>query len=194
MLGLIGEAKDLLKGIVPKKTKTYDPSKNKVIISEGLELDGMLSAELSEDTKTSTVKGVDAQYYAIVEDFNEITLSVTLLTTSRCYSALQTLDVMSKQEKAVLPITVIENGEVIDSFVGSILSLGGRTLDKEGSAKTVVFSVKTRRAITGNEKTKITTETAPTGYDGNATSFPYNQGADDIVRRPLLNVNQIGNE
>ena len=82
---------------------------------------GLLSAELSEDTKkTSTVKGVDAQYYAIVEDFSEITLSVTLLTTSRCYSALQTLDVMLKQEKAVLPIVVIENGEVIDSFVGSI--------------------------------------------------------------------------
>ena len=61
MLGLIGEAKDFLKGIVTKKTKTYDPSKNKVIVAEGLELDGIISAELSEDTKTSTVKGVDAQ-------------------------------------------------------------------------------------------------------------------------------------
>ena len=54
MLGLIGEAKGFLKGVVTKKTKTYDPSKNEVIVAEGLELDGMLSAELSEDTKTST--------------------------------------------------------------------------------------------------------------------------------------------
>ena len=194
MRGLIGEAQDFLKGIVNKKTKTYDSSKNKIIVADSLELDGVISAEVSEDIKTSTVKGVDAQYYAIVEDFSEVTLSVTLLTTAKCYSALQTLESMLRREKAVLPIVIIENGEVVDSYIGSIISLGGRTLDKDGSAKTVLFSIKPRRAINGSESAQITTEVAPpASYQGNATSFPYNQGP-DIVRRPQLSLNTIDDE
>ena len=41
MLGLIGEAKDFLKGVVTKKLKLTTHLKNKVIVADGLELDGI---------------------------------------------------------------------------------------------------------------------------------------------------------
>lgn len=140
MMNLLGSATDFLKGAVTKKVRTYDPSKNEIWVC-GMKLDGVVSATLSENTRTNAEVGVDRQYYAITEVFTAQTMSVTLLSTAMCYDQLVNLDYMSQQERAMLPMYVIENGSVVDLFSSHIISLGDRSMGMAASQRTVTFGV-----------------------------------------------------
>lgn len=159
-MDLLGSATDFLKGVVTKKVKTYDSSKNEIWVS-GMKLDGVVTATLSDNVRTSSETGVDKQYYAITETFTTQTLSVTILPTAMCYEQLVTLDYMSQQERAVLPLYVMENGSVVDLFSSHIISLGDRTMGMTSSQRTVTFGV-TR---TSYVETNIITEQSGLSVD-----------------------------
>lgn len=154
MMNLLGSATDFLKGVVQKRVRTYDSSKNEIYVS-GLRLDGVVSATLSDNVKTNGEIGVDKQYYAITETFVARTLTVNLLPTSMCYEQLVTLDFMSQQERARLPIYVYENGSVVGIFSGHIMSLGDTTLSREATSKTVIFGVTTVNMLDTNIVTEF---------------------------------------
>jgi len=177
-MNLLGEAKDFLKGIITKKVKTYDPSKNKIVICEALTLDGVISAEVSELVKTTAETGVDKQYYAVIERFEGRILTVTMLPTAQCVNMLYELANLSEMNKAMIPITVIDNGDVVDNYSGHILSLGARSMTLEDVQRTVVFGITQKRKTESN----IKTESLP--YEGNATTYALPEG-DQIIRTPL---------
>ena len=161
MMNLLGSATDFLKGAVAKKVRTYDPSKNEIWVS-GMKLDGVITATISDNTRTGSEIGVDRQYYAVTEVFVAQTLSVTLLPTAMCYDQLATLQYMSEQEKAFLPIYVMENGSVVDLYSGHIISLGDRVMGMDASQRSVTFGITRTSVVDVN----ITTEQSDLGVDG----------------------------
>lgn len=157
-MNLLGEAMDFLKGRVQRIIKTYDPSRNEVLVAERMILDGVISAEISELVRTSGETGVDKQYYAVVEKHQGLILTVTLLPTANCYQALETLDSLSRQHYAMIPITVTDNGEVIDLYSGHIISLGSRSMNMDDPVKTVVFGIQPKRVAIRKPRAEVSVE------------------------------------
>lgn len=140
MIDILDDSINFLKGVIPKKVKTYDASTNDVFVA-GMKLDGVVTATVSDLTRTSSVTGVDPQYYAVVDEYGGQTLTVSLLQTAKCYDQLVFLAQMQYKEKAFLPIFVKENGNVVDLYSGHIISLADTTLAQTSSQKTVTFGL-----------------------------------------------------
>ena len=192
LLNLPSDVSNFLKGVITKRVKTYDPTKNKINVA-GMNLDGVVSATLSDLKKTESIIGVDKQYNATYESFSTQTLEVTLLPETICYSKLKELDWMCSNNKAMFKLSVEENGGIIDSFQASILSFSSITLSLEGEDKTVTFSVSPRYSVPSKITTvQQTNNDGVTPYTGNAQTYPLAESG-SITRESLplpFNINQ----
>ena len=187
ILSFAGENKDFLKGIINRKVKTYDASKNRINVA-GMYLDGVTSATLSSQSRTNTDVGVDEQYQATYDTFTTQTLSVSLLPETYCYKKLQELDFKCQLHQAQFTISVEENGQIISVFIASVANFGEINISNEASDKVVVFNVKTKKTTNSNIKVEASEVVEPSAssqpYVGNAKTYPYDFG-EEIQRTSL---------
>lgn len=153
ILKFAGENKDFLKGIINRKVKTYDASKNRINVA-GMYLDGVTSATLSSESKMQQEIGVDVQYNAMYESFSALNLTVNLLPETYCYQKLQELEFICRENKAPFTLSVEENGAILESYSATIASFGEISMSKDAADKSVVFNVTQKYAV----GTKIKTE------------------------------------
>ena len=192
LLNLPSDVSNFLKGVITKRVKTYDPTKNKIIVA-GMVLDGVVSATLSEHKRTEAIVGVDRQYNTTYESFSTQTIEVTLLPETICYEKLEELAWMCHKNKAMFGLSIEENGGVFDNFQASILSFSGITLSLEGEDKTITFNVSPRYAVPSKITTVAQTNNdGVTPYTGNAQTYPLAESG-SITRESLplpFNINQ----
>lgn len=153
ILKFAGENKDFLKGIINRKVKTYDSSKNKINVA-GMNLDGVVSATLSSQTEMQQEIGVDVQYNAMYESFSAMTLTVNLLPETYCYQKLKELQWLCEEHKAPFTLSVEENGAILESYSATIASFGDINMSKDASDKIVTFNVTQKYSVGTNIKTE----------------------------------------
>lgn len=149
ILKFAGENKDFLKGIINRKVKTYDSSKNRINVA-GMYLDGVTSASLSSLTKTNSEIGVDSQYHATYDTFTTQTLTVTLLPETYCYQKLIELEWNCYKNQAQFTLTIEDNGVTVDVYRASIAAFSDLNMSNEADDKTVVFNVTPKRITRSN--------------------------------------------
>lgn len=124
-----------------KQTKTYDSSKNKVIVA-GMVLDGVVSANVTPDVLTKQETGIDYYYTAIVENIEQRTLTVTVLPTAHCLAALRILAFKQQENRGWFNISIHENDSIVNVYRGWILSLPEIDMQREGSDRIITFGIK----------------------------------------------------
>ena len=181
---IIGDVLDTAKGLVSRfaqrKTKTYDASKNSVHVGQ-IKLDGIIDATLSQNTITRQEQGIDSTYYTYFDVQEPLTLTLSVLPTAQTNDMLKLLAVRQKQYKGFVRIEVHENGKMVDSFRGHLISLSDVSMRMTDVVRTYVFGVVSESGIDyaidavdqPNEAiddpfNSIHTET----YTGNATTYP----------------------
>lgn len=171
---IIGDLLDQARGVVSKvaqrQTKVYDASKNKVFIAQ-YELSGVVEASISQRTVTRQEQGISNTYYTYYDVKEPIQLSITLLPTSSSNNFLELLAVRQNQNKGFVRIEVFENGDIVDSFRGHIMSLAETTLRTSDVNKTYTFGVVSENDVSYPIQSEVDTgEREP--YTGNATTYP----------------------
>ena len=124
--GLLGKAQNLLGKAITRKTKVYDASKNRFVVA-GITLDGLTSVELSGDVISKTETGIDSQYYAYYETFENITARLTVLPTAQCNDVLKALKHAQTRRKGWVMVSMYDNGNFVGDFHGHLISAGALT-------------------------------------------------------------------
>lgn len=193
---IINDVLDKAKGVISKyaqrKTKTYDASKSSISVGQ-FELDGVIEATVSQNSVTRQEQGIDSTYYTYYDVQEPLTLSITVLPTASSNDMLKLLAIRQKQYKGFTRIEVSENGKIIDSFRGHILSLSEINMRMDGVARTYVFGIISDSGVEYPVQAADAPAPEKSPYTGNATTYPLPEN-EPVTRRPLLNLSDINNE
>lgn len=138
--GLLGKAQNLLGKVITRKTKVYDASKNRFVVA-GITLDGLTSVELSGDLVSKTELGIDGQYYAYYEAFDNATARLSVLPTARCNDILKALKHAQTKRKGWVKVSIYDNGNFVGNFNGHLMSTGSLSQGIEAQDIEYVFGL-----------------------------------------------------
>lgn len=177
---LYDQASDLFGKVITRKSRVYDASKNKLTIC-GITIDGITNLELSGDQITKTENGTSQGYYAYYEVWENMTIQFDVLPTAHCIDVLKGLITAQTTNKAWVSMSLVDNGNTIDTYRGHILSYPNLVQNREASDRTFVFGVIPTTSGTSNPMVEMIN---PTKYAGNAQTFPLDENG-NIIRRQL---------
>lgn len=126
---------------VVRQTKTYDPSKNSIIVA-GMPLDGVVSVNITSDVLTRQETGIDYYYTAIVENIEQRTMSVSVLPTAHCLGAIRMLTFRQQENRGWFNIAIYENDLIVNVYRGWVLSLPEIDMQREASDRVITFGIK----------------------------------------------------
>ena len=106
---------------------------------------------------------------------------------------LKLLAIRQKQYKGFTRIEVFDNGKMVDSFRGHILSLSEINMRMDGVARTYVFGIISDSGVEYPVQADDAPAPEKAPYTGNATTYPLPED-EPVTRRPLLNLSDINNE
>jgi len=138
--GLFGKVENLIGKAVTRKTKIYDASKNKLIIS-GITIDGITNLELSGIGVTKSEVGVSDQYYAYYGTWENQQISFDVLPTAQCIDILKLLYKRQRENKAWFKVILYDNGTLVGTYRGHILQIPSLNQNAQASDRQYVVGV-----------------------------------------------------
>lgn len=183
---LKGKAQNLFGKVVTRKTKVYDSSKNKLVIS-GFTIDGITNLELSGDLISKSEVGTSKGYYCYYETWENQTISFDLLPTSQSIDVLKSLITSQVTNKGWVGIDLTDNGKIINKYRAHLIQYPNLVQNMEASDRTFVFGV---IPTTSDKQATTVNVVTPEQYVGDVQTFPYSLGDDGITKRSLPIINQ----
>lgn len=138
--GLFGKAENLIGKAITRKTKIYDASKNKLLIS-GITIDGITNLELSGVPVTKNEVGVSDQYYAYYDTWDNQQIGFDVLPTAQCIDILKLLYKRQVEKKAWFKVILYDNGNLVNTYRGHILQIPSLTQNAQASDRSYVIGV-----------------------------------------------------
>lgn len=123
-----------------RQTNLYNAAENKIVVA-GFPLDGVVSFSISSDVYTKQEQGIDYNYCTSYQNFENRSLSVTILPTASCLQVLRNLTLTQQKTRGWFYLTVHENGRIKDTYKAWVLSSPQVEAQQEAQDRVFSFSV-----------------------------------------------------